>query len=111
MEIFLLLVVLGMTFSISSKLDDFGSKEETEERKKKVGMSSKALSKMVGRLVVLHIDQDEIQDSYLFDAVGKTKGIIKEIDEGWLVFEYETKKEVVTRYFRVEDVVGLDEVK
>lgn len=113
MEKVLLFILLGLAFSISSKLDDIivslkSSDDEKPERKK---MKRSGISKMIGKRVILNVDRDEINDSYLFSEPNETEGIIKEVGDVWIVFEYETKKEVVTRYFRIEDVVGIDEVK
>lgn len=113
MEKVLLFILLGLAFSISSKLDDIvnslkDSGEEIPERKR---MKRSGISKMIGKRVILNIDQDEINDSYLFSEPNETEGVIKEVGNAWIVFEYETKKEIVTRYFRIDDVVGIDEVK
>lgn len=35
--------------------------------------------------------------------------VYEEVDE-WLVFEYENKREKITRFFRVVDVISVDEV-
>lgn len=35
--------------------------------------------------------------------------VYEEVDE-WLVFEYENKREKITRFFRVIDVISVDEV-
>lgn len=114
MEKVLLFIILGLALSIIGKLDDIKdsvkfSNDEDEPKKKK--MKINGISKMVGKRVVLNIDQDEINDSYLFSEPNETEGTIKEVGDDWLVFEYETKKEIITRYFRIEDIASIDEIE
>jgi len=103
MEIFLLFVILLILFDIESKVSQINKKKESSK------ITSNEIRKLIGKVVSINIQNDSIEDSYLFNPISSTKGKILEYDDEWILFEYETKKEIVRRYFRIKDISSIDE--
>ncbi len=105
MELFLLFIILFILFDLESKVSKISTRDPMTQK-----FTSQEIRKLVGKTVCLNLKNEDIQDSYLFDPISNTKGIIVENDEEWLLFQYETKKEVVQQYFRIQDISSIDEV-
>ncbi len=111
MERFLLFVIIGMLFWLGGKIDEGRKEEDQSERRKKAPMKAKIIREYVGKRVTLNIDQENIMEEYLFNVGSSVPGIITEVADTWLVFKYETKREIVTRYFRLVDIMSIDIVQ
>lgn len=61
--------------------------------------------------VSIHIDNDEISNSYLFSSISPVEGVIKDFDLEWILFEYEEKKKVISQYIRICDITSINETK
>lgn len=107
MEIFLLFVILFLLFDLESKVSKLNKKSTPNNKK----FTSSEIKKLIDKTICINIQNDNISDSYLFNPISNTKGKIKECDEEWILFEYETKKEVIKQYFRIMDVSSIDELK
>ena len=71
------------------------------------------LENYIGKKVSITIDNDDINDSYLFSSTSQTIGEITACDSSWFAFKYSNKsgKKTVTQYFRIKDLVSIDEIK
>ncbi|HAB66362.1 MAG TPA: hypothetical protein DCE23_03245 [Firmicutes bacterium] len=104
--VILIIVLINIQGSISRlavKMDN-GNKVSSKNRK------SLILENYVGKKVCLEIDNDDINNSYLFSSTLDTIGEIVEYDNEWILFRYEEKKKMVSQYFRRKDVTGIYEV-
>ena len=111
MEKVLLIIIVFMLCSVLSKLDDIEKLHTKKEKTKKRNIEAERISKLIDLKVSITIDEDNIDDMYLFDPVSGVTGVIKNVSPSWIEFEYETKKETITRYFRLTDIISVDEVK
>ncbi len=104
MEIFLLFIILFLLLDLESKVTKINKRKELPKR-----ITSNEIKKLINKVVSLNIENDHIDDSYLFSPVSSTKGKIIEYDDEWILFEYENKKEVIRRCFRIKDISSIDE--
>lgn len=105
MEYVFFFIIIMMLLDLESKI----SKNIKKNENKKIYPIE--LNELIGKKVCLNIENDNIENAYLFDPVSSTEGIIKEFDEEWLLFEYNVKNEIIQQYFRIEDIVSIDELK
>ena len=104
---YVILILLLILIDVESKLSKLIKNQNTDINKNDI---HNILKKVVNKKVSLIIDNDSIIDSHLFSDITNTVGVIKEYDDVWLLFEYETKKDVVSRYFRISDITSINEV-
>ncbi len=78
-------------------------------RKTKNRVDSAQLKEMVGKPVHLNIDNDDVENSHIFSSYTNVKGVILEMDEEWLLFEYEDGKKHYQQYLRVKDITSIEE--
>ncbi|MCX4365406.1 MAG: hypothetical protein OSJ70_06515 [Bacilli bacterium] len=71
------------------------------------------LEEYVGKKVTIEIDNDDIENSYLFDSANEVEGVIVEYDDEWLLFQYyhKYKKKEVFQYLRRRDLKSVNEIK
>lgn len=108
-------VIIGMISSISGKLDKIISRVDDVEIKYKNTKkdNSFSLSSYVNKEVCIEIDNDDIYNEYLFSSMYNTVGKIIDYDNEWLMFEYldKSKNKVINKYFRIRDIVVINEIK
>lgn len=108
--------IIIMVCGISGKVDDLSKKIDNMEYSKfsqsKI-RNNLLLDEYVGKRVTLEIDNDEIENWYLFDSTSDTEGEIVEYDDEWLLFRYyhKEKKKTIEQYLRLRDLVSINEVK
>lgn len=105
MNTFLFLIIIGILIDLENKISKIIDKGGQRRY-----MNPNEVKKLIGKTVCLHIENDNINDSYLFSSITNTKGKVKECDREWVRFEYETKQELVSRYFRISDISSIDEL-
>lgn len=115
-DTFWFLIVIGFLISLNSKVDEClkeskNKDEDYVDKNKKRAFKKVEIEKLIGKKVIINLDQEYIFEEYLFSPPSKTIGTIKEVSKTWLIFEYEMRKETITRYFRLADIVSVDEVK
>ena len=109
--VFYIMVVFCL-FDIEEKLKKLMTnnqeKNNTQKEKNKI-----ILENYIGKKVSITIDNDDINDSYLFSSTSQTIGEITACDSSWFAFKYSNKsgKKTVTQYFRIKDLVSIDEIK
>ncbi len=108
MEWFFYVICICIIIDIESKLGTLLKNQNVVEKKKNM---THIMKDLVGKKVTLIIDNEDIQESYLFSSSVNTIGVIKEYNDTWLLFEYENKKETVQRYFRICDITSINEIK
>lgn len=106
MEYFFYIIVVVILIDLESKISKI--KKDMNQNKK---INIKEISNLVGKKVCINIDNENINNSYLFTPSYNTKGIIKEVNNDWLIFVYETKKETIEQYFRLRDIISIDEIQ
>lgn len=104
MEIFLLFVILLILLDMESKISKMARKKELPKK-----ITSNKIKELVDKEISINIENDNVSDSYLFNAISGTKGKIVEYDDEWIIFEYESKGKIIRRYFRIEDISSIDE--
>ena len=67
----------------------------------------------IGKKVNINIDNDDINNSYLFSSISNTVGEIIEYDEQWFLFRYYDKstRKTIDQYMRICDITSIDEIK
>ncbi len=102
--------VLGKVSSIEDKLDTLA--KESVNIKNNQLIQDNILDEYLGKKVHLEIDNDDIENWYLFDASYETEGKILEYDNVWIAFQYfnKEKKRNVIQYFRRRDIKSINEV-
>lgn len=103
MEIFLLFVIFLILLDIESKISKIDRKKELPKK-----ITSNVLKEFVNKEVSINLENDNVSDSYLFNAISNTKGKIVEYDDEWMIFEYKEKGKIIRRYFRIEDISSID---
>lgn len=111
MEWIFYIMVVFCLFDIEEKLRKIivnnEQKNSNQKEKNKI-----VLEDYINKKVSITIDNDDINNSYLFSSVSQTVGEITTCDNNWFAFKYYDKqaKKVVTQYFRIKDLVSIDEV-
>ena len=104
MEKFLLLVIVFMLIDIEGKLN----REKKKDEKKNWDLKS-----YLNKEVYIVLDNDDVDDAYLFSAISKTVGVITDFDEEWFVlkFYHKDKRMEVTEFLRIGDLESIGEIK
>lgn len=102
------IIVIFTLIDIESKLSKL---LPDERRNAKKGQSALAFKEYLEKEVSISVDNDDLSDIYLFTAGNSVVGKIVDFDEEWLIFEYREKNKKVLRYFRIRDIVGIEETK
>ena len=104
MEVFLGFVILIVLIDIEDKL------KKMKEKDKKNHFN---LNSYLHKKVYIVVDNDAIQDAYLFSSSIKTLGEIIDYDDTWLIFCYydKSKRKNTTQYLRIRDVKSINEIK
>ena len=107
---FLIIMICG----ISGKVDDLSRKIDNIEYDKtnsNIPHKNLLLDEYVGKKVTIEIDNDNLENSYLFDSTSDTEGEIIEYDDEWLLFRFyhKQKKKTIEQYLRRRDLVGINE--
>lgn len=108
---FLIIMVCG----ISGKVDDLSRKVDNLEysnSSQSMNHRNLLLDEYIGKKVTLEIDNDDIENFYLFYSANDTEGEIVEYDDEWLLFRFyhEEKKKTIEQYLRRRDLVSINEV-
>lgn len=106
MDYFIGFIIILMLLDIEHKIN-VASKETKRASKEN---NSKYYKNLLGKTVSLNIENEDINNVYKFTPIKNTKGVIREIDDEWLLFEYENKKEIIKQYFRLVDVTSINEI-
>lgn len=106
MEYVFFILIIVLLSDIESKVSNLKRSVENNRR-----ISINEIKNLIGKKVCINIENDDISNSYMFSPSFTTPGIIKAINNEWLLFEYETKKEILEQYFRIHDIVSIDEIK
>lgn len=112
MEWIFYIMIVFCLFDIEEKLRKIMSnnkqKNGNEKEKNKI-----ILKNYINKKVSITIDNDDINNSYLFSSISQTVGEITTCDSRWFAFKYYDKEEkkTVTQYFRIKDLVSIDEIK
>lgn len=115
MEWMWVVVAIAIVCSISSKVDAISKKIDNLEYGRPNSNNRRnnlLLDEYIGKKVTIEIDNDDIENSYLFDSTSDTKGEIIEYDDEWLLFKFyhKQKKKNVEQYLRRRDLVSINEV-
>lgn len=105
MEWILLMVVLLGFFDIENKLGKLVKKSN------KKTLNKEMIKSLVDRKVNLIIENENINNAYLFSSSSNIIGTIKEYDDVWICFEYQDKNQVLNQYFRIADITSINEMK
>lgn len=102
-----IIIIIFTLIDIESKL----SRLLPDERKAKKIQSELTFKEYMGKVVSISVDNDDLSDMHLFSVGSGVMGRIVDFDEEWLVFEYREKNKKILRYFRIRDIVGIEETK
>lgn len=113
MEYVLLIIIIFTLFGVSSKLDVLNEKLDFKDDEKIKKRKNFILDDYAGKLVHVVLDNDDITDSLPFSDGSNTYGKITSHDEEWFEYVYydKSKRKDKTRYFRIKDIVSIDEIK
>ena len=105
--IILLIDIQSTVKKLTNQIDNRNKRTFPKENQK-----SLILENYLGKKVCLEIDNDDINNSYLFSSTLDTVGEIVEYDNEWILFKYysKPKKKVISQYFRRKDITGINEI-
>lgn len=105
--IILLIDIQSTVKKLTNQIDNRNKRTSPKENQK-----SLILENYLGKKVCLEIDNDDINNSYLFSSTLDTVGEIVEYDNEWILFKYysKPKKKVISQYFRRKDITGINEI-
>lgn len=104
--------ISGKVDKIERKIDNLETQDDSNKKNKTV-IQDDILEDYIGKKIHLEIENEDINNFYLFDVFNPTEGEIIEYDNVWLAFKYyskEHKKEVI-QYFRRRDIKSINEIK
>lgn len=102
--IFAIIMLLDLESKVSKII-----KNNLLQNKKNIDLQ--ILKELIGKNVSIIIKNDEINNSYLFSSQYNTKGVIKDYNNSWILFQYKNKKETINQYFRIADITSINEIK
>lgn len=113
MKWILFLIIIAMLASILEKLDSLLKKVDSTQMNNKNVKKTFSIDSYINKEVCIEIDNDDVYNSHLFSPMYNTTGKIVDYDNEWLVFEYldKSKNSVVDKYFRIKDIVSINEIK
>ena len=96
---------------LSKKIDNIKSDNNKIVNKQK--KDTLVLDAYLNKKVCIEIDNDDINNSYLFSSMYNTSGEIIDYDDEWLEFRYEdkSKHKIVNKFFRIRDIVSINEIE
>lgn len=108
-------LILILICSLFGKLDDISKKiVNIESNKNGLNKLQKnlLLDEYIGKKVTLEIDNNDIENDYLFETISAVEGEIIEYDDEWLLFRYYHKqqKKTIEQYLRRRDLVSINEI-
>lgn len=106
MEWFFFIVITFCLFDIEDKLGKLMRKNASTKIR-----NHSILNGYKDKIVSITIDNDDIEDAYLFQPTTRTTGKIIAFDDEWFVFEYKNKNKTIEQYFKIEDLESIDEIK
>ena len=100
--------ILGKVDSLSKKIDNLEHGKNNSNRHHKTLL----LDEYIGKKVTLEIDNEDIENWYLFHSTSDIEGEIIEYDNEWLLFRFyhKQKKKTIEQYLRRRDLVSINEV-
>jgi len=119
MEWVMFIIIIAMIASVSDKQDKLSKKIDnikSDNNNKIVNKQKKdtlVLDAYLNKKVCIEIDNDDINNSYLFSSMYNTSGEIIDYDDEWLEFRYEdkSKHKIVNKFFRIRDIVSINEIE
>ena len=110
------LIIILLILDLQSKIKELTIKVDNiyeEKSKNKKISKSLMLDEYKGKQVSIEIDNDDINNSYLFSGsvIGIQVGEIVDYDNIWIVFKYydKSKKKYIKQYFRRRDIISINE--
>lgn len=106
-------IVIGMIMGCFFMLCDLESKVNRLlkwQKRKKNEASGLLLAPYLHRQVRLVIDNDDIQNAYLFEDYDNIIGTIEAFDDTWVLFEYTYHHQIIDQVFRIQDIVSIHEI-
>lgn len=110
------LIIILLILDLQSKLQALSNKiynNHEEKQKSKKFSKSLILDEYIGKKVSIEIDNDDINNSYLFSGStpGSPVGEIIDYDNVWIAFKYydKSKKKYINQYFRRRDIISINE--
>ena len=73
--------------------------------------SKMMLAPYLHKEVQLIIDNDDLQNGYLFEGYSDLYGTIEAFDDEWVLFSYTYHHQVIEQAFRIQDIVSIQERK
>lgn len=105
--IIMLINIQSSIKALAAQIDNKNSSSNKKENKK-----SFILENYLGKNVCLEVDNEDINNIYLFSSTLETTGEIVEYDNNWLLFKYysKQKKKYIKQYFRRKDITSINEI-
>lgn len=108
-------IIIAMISSVLSNQDKIIKRLEGKEidSRKNNKENNFSLKDYINKKVCIEIDNDDINNSYLFSSMYNTSGEIIDYDDEWLEFRYEdkSKHKIVHKFFRIRDIVSINEIE
>lgn len=104
MKMFLGFLILIVLLDIETKLGKLLIKEKTNHLD---------LKTYLNKDIYIVLNNDNVENSYLFSSVIKTIGRILDYDEQWFIFSYYDKsaRKNIIQYLRICDLKSISEIK
>lgn len=110
---FVIIMVCGIYGKVSDLEDKMDDLINEDIKAKSKFIKDDILNDYKDKVIHLEVDNDDINNGYLFDAGESTEGTIVDFDNIWIAFKYyskEQKREVI-QYFRRHDIKSINEIK
>lgn len=109
------LIIIAMLSSVLGKQDEIIKRIEDKKSddRKNNKENSIPLESYINKKVSIEIDNDDISNAHLFSSMYNTTGEIINYDSEWLEFRYKdkSKNKLVNKFFRVRDIVSINEIE
>lgn len=108
MNWFFFIVILLVLFDIKDKLNKLLKRDNKNNSNLQIN-----LAQYKNKNVTITINNDDVEDAYLFSTFSNTVGKIIEYDKEWFIFSYYNKNNNTTteQYLRIKDIESIDEVQ
>lgn len=108
------IIIIVMISSVLSSQDKII--KELQDKKfdnKKNRDNNLTLESYLNKKVNIEIDNDDINNSYIFSSIYNTTGEIVDYDNEWIEFRYKdkSKNKIINKFFRIRDIVSINEIK
>lgn len=108
-------VIIAMLASVLGKQDEIIKSIEDKkfDDRKNNKENYLPLESYINKKVSIEIDNDDISNVYLFSSMCNTTGEIIDYDNEWLEFRYKdkSKNKIVNKFFRIRDIVSINEIE